>query len=259
VKKSTKDEALAILTTGVPTLSIDYENRRQVFVESYHDVQFYEQLYHKLQDHLVPEVSLNFIASGAGGQGNSPQVRDVVNKLHQGGSRTVYGIVDWDLTNSGNERVKVLGQGNRYSIENYILDPVLVAAFLLREKWIERRMIGLNDQEAYIHVSRLDSSRLQRIADFVVDKVKHHVLEAREDKNLPYHYLSGQVVNLPKWFLQMQGHQLEATLKEVFPELKRFQREPDLKLEILAKVVDDIPSLIPRDLLSLLEEIQDIP
>jgi hypothetical protein len=91
--------------------------------------------------------------------------------LHQGGSRTVYGIIDWDLTNSSNERIKVLGQGNRYSIENYILDPVLVAAFLLREKWIERSMIGLNDNESYIHFATFDSCRLQGIADFVVSRL----------------------------------------------------------------------------------------
>jgi ABC-type uncharacterized transport system ATPase component len=261
MQKSTKDKALSILTTGVPTLSIDYENRRQVFVESQYDVQFYEKLYKKLRDlreHLVPEISLNFIASGVGGKGNCDQVKNVVNQLHQGGSRTVYGIIDWDLTNSSNERIKVLGQGNRYSIENYILDPVLVAAFLLREKWIERSMIGLNDNESYIHFATFDSCRLQGIADFVVDKVKVHLPLALHDEKLPCQYLNGQTINLPKWFLQIQGHQLESGLKETFQELKRFQKESLLKSEIIAKVIDDIPSLIPYDLVFLFKEIQNI-
>jgi ABC-type branched-subunit amino acid transport system ATPase component len=257
MQKSTKDKALSILTTGVPTLSIDYENRRQVFVESQYDVRFYEQLYEKLREHLIPEISLNFIASGVGGKGNCDQVKDVVNQLEKGGSRTVYGIIDWDRTNSSSKRIKVIGKENRYSIENYILDPVLVAALLLREKWINRDEIGLDQHETYINFATFDKTRLQRIADFVVNKVEVH-LPALEYETLPCEYLGGQIINLPKWFLHTQGHSLEKTLKNVFPQLNRFQKEPDLKLEIIAKVIDDVPSLIPYDFVHLFKEIQNI-
>lgn len=261
MKKSTKDQALSILTTGVPTLSIDYENRRQVFVESRYDVHFYERLYEKLREQkdLTPEISLNFIASGVGGNGNCDQVKEVVNQLEKGGNRTVYGIIDWDLTNSGNERIKVLGKEKRYSVENYILDPVLIAAFLLREKWIERSEVGLSLHETYVNFATFDSTRLQKIADFVVNKVRVNVLPAlEEDDRLPCKYLGGQVINLPKWFLHTQGHDLEETLKNVFPKLRQFQKEPDLKLAIIAKVIDDVPSLIPYDLVALLQEIQTV-
>ncbi|WP_341730839.1 AAA family ATPase [Microcoleus sp. EPA2] len=258
IQKSTKDKALSILTTGVPTLSIDYENRRQVFVESHYDVQFYERLYEKLTEHLIPEVSLNFIASGVRGNGNCDQVKEVVNQLVKGGSRTVYGIIDWDLTNSGNERIKVLGRENRYSIENYILDPVLIAALLLREKWIERSEIGLSECETYINFATFDSTRLQDIADFVVNKVQLHISPAVGNDKLLCQYLGGQTINLPKWFLHRQGHDLETTLKDVFHKLKRFTKEPDLKWEIITKVIDDVPSLIPCDFLHLLKDIQGI-
>lgn len=258
MQKSTKDKALSILTTGVPTLSIDYENRRQVFVESHYDVRFYERLYEKLREHLIPEISLNFIASGVRGNGNCDQVKEVVNKLEKGGSRTVYGIIDWDLTNSGDERIKVLGKEKRYSVENYILDPVLVAAFLLREKWIERNEIGLSQHETYINFATFGATRLQEIADFVVNKVKVHVSPASEGDTLPCQYLGGQTINLPEWFLHTQGHHLETTLKNVFHELRRFQREPDLKSEIIAKVIDDVPSLIPYDFVHLFKEIQNV-
>lgn len=258
MQKTTKDRALSILTTGVPTLSVDYENRRQVFVESHYDVQFYERLYEKLREHLIPEVSLNFIASGTGGNGSCEQVKDVVNKLKNGGSRTVYGIIDWDSINCGNERIKVLGKGNRYSIENYILDPVLVAAFLLREKWIERSEIGLSMHENYTSFVNFDNTRLQDVADFIVNKVKPHISSTVEDNKLSCQYLSGQVISLPKWFLYTQGHDLETNLKNAFQELKRFQKESQLKLEIIAKVIDDVPSLIPYDFVCLLKEIQNI-
>ncbi|MBE8990161.1 AAA family ATPase [Nostoc sp. LEGE 12450] len=257
LQKITKDKALAILTTGVPTLSIDYENRRQIFVESQNDVLCYEQIYKKIKDKLLPEISLNFISSGVGGQGNCDQVKDVVNKLHSGGNRTVYGIIDWDLKNYETERVKVMGQENRYSIENYILDPILVAALLLREKWIERSMVGLNDDETYINLGKFDSSRLQVVADFIVKKVGEHIMPQNEADKQSCEYISGQSINLPLWFLQIQGHQLEDTLKKIFPQLNRFKQEPQLKKEILSKVIDDVPELIPKDFIVLFQEIQD--
>jgi len=260
LQKTTKDKALAILTTGVPTLSIDYKNRRQVFVESQYDAQFYEIIYNKLKNDLrYPEISLNFISSGVAGQGNCDQVEEVVNKLYEGGNRTVYGIIDWDKKNDGNERVKVLGHGKRYSIENYILDPLLLGAFLIREKWIERDEIGFNSNETYVDIAKFDNDRLQVVANFIVSKVKNFSPPTSEEKNISCEYVGGQVISLPLWFLQIQGHELEKTLTDIFPKLRGLQkRQSQLKLEILRKVVDDIPTLIPKDLISLFEKIKDV-
>jgi hypothetical protein len=259
LQKTTKDKALAILTTGVPTLSIDYNNRRQVFVESQYDVQFYEIIYNKLKNYLIyPEISLNFISSGVSGQGNCDQVEEVVNKLYEGGNRTVYGIIDWDKKNNGNERVKVLGHGKRYSIENYIFDPLLLGAFLIREKWIKRDEIGFNSNETYVDIAKLDNDRLQVVANFIVSKVKNFVPPTSEEKNISCEYVGGQVISLPFWFLQIKGHELEEILTNIFPQLKRFQKQSQLKLEILRKVVDDIPTLIPKDLISLFNEINNV-
>ncbi|MBD1935724.1 AAA family ATPase [Microcoleus sp. FACHB-68] len=259
LQKTTKDKALALLTTGVPTLSIDYENRRQVFVESQYDVQFYERIYEKLKDKLIPGISLNFISSGVAGKGNCEQVKEVVNRLYEGGNKTVYGIIDWDLKNQGNNRVRVLGKENRYSIENYIFDPLILTAFLLREKWIKRSEVGLSENETYIHVAHFDNSRLQLVADFIVDKVRTtYAPPQTEEEKQTCEYISGQSINLPVWFLQINGHQLENTIKETFPELKRFQKEDKLKREILLKVVDDIPQLLSKDFISLFSAIQNV-
>ncbi|MGB3694924.1 MAG: hypothetical protein WBG70_12935 [Spirulinaceae cyanobacterium] len=58
------------------------------------------------------------------------------------------------------------------------------------------------------------------------------------------------------WYLQTQGHELERILKEVFPKQKRFSRESALKLEILSKVVDDLPTLLSQDFVDLFLYIQ---
>jgi hypothetical protein len=174
----------------------------QVFVESLNDVLFYERLYEKSRSHLIPEISLNFIASGVSGSGSSSQVKEVVNKLHKSGNQTVYGIVDWDLVNQGNDRVKVLGRGNRYSIENYIFDPLLLAAFLLRDKSIERSMIGLSDSENYFHLSEVDNTRLQRVADFIIEKVRVNLQPKLGEDRVSCECRGGQAIDLPLWYLQ---------------------------------------------------------
>jgi AAA domain, putative AbiEii toxin, Type IV TA system len=264
LKKTTKDKALAILTAGVPTLSIDYENRRQVFVESSYDVSFYEKIYEKLKDkasanHLIPEISLDFISSGLSRKGGScAQVKKIVNTLYRCGNKNVYGIIDWDLKNQGNPRIKILGKNKRYSIENYILDPLLVAAFLLREKWINRLSLGLNKDEVYTDLRNFDNARLQIVANFIVDKVRNHISPLSEGTQVSCTYAGGQLIQIPEWFLQIQGHQLEKILKEIFKELKRFTKEFELKNEITRKIVDDIPSLISKDLILLFQEIQDV-
>lgn len=258
VQKISKDKALSILTAGVPTLSINYENRRQVFVESQYDAKFYEKIYEKLRGRLVQEISLNFISSGVGGQGNCQQVKEVVNQLYCRGNRTIYGIVDWDLSNNGNERVKVLGLGQRYSIENYLLDPLLVAAFLLREKWIDRSTLGLCEEEVYTQIALFGSDRLQRLANFIVHKLEANSTSQVEDTRQECEYVGEQKIDLPTWLLHMQGHELESLLKQTFPELNRFRQEGQLNQEILLKVVDDMPTLLSKDFIDLFQQIQSV-
>jgi ABC-type cobalamin/Fe3+-siderophores transport system ATPase subunit len=257
IVKATKDETLQILTTGVPTLSINYENRRQVFVESKYDALFYEKVYEKLRNKLVPEISINFISSGVGGSGSCEQVKEIVNALTSYGNRSIYGIIDWDLRNIGNEYVKVLGKDKRHSIENYIFDPILLAAFLHRERYIDRAQIGLNREDRYTDFSGFDNIRLQAIANFIVDQV---MMKAgiHADSNLQeIEYVGGRKVNLPTRFFTIQGHELEDIVKEIFPQLKRYRREGELKSEIINKVIDDIPDFIPKEILSVLSEIQN--
>ncbi len=257
IAKTTKDSLLRILTSGVPTLSIIYENRRQVFVESKYDVEFYGKAYEKLREKLVPKISLNFISSGVGGQGSCEQVKEVVNKLAEYGNQFIYGIIDWDTRNEGNKFIKVLGKGIRYSMENYIFDPVLLAAFLLRERFIDRASLGLDEGDRYTDFSSFEDTKLQAIVDFIVNQVETKLDNISETGLQEAEYVNGKKVKLPSWFLKIQGHQLESIIKDLFPQLRRYQREGDLKREIINKVIDDIPEFISKDVLTVLSEVQD--
>lgn len=254
LQKVGKDEALSILTNGVPTLSINYENRRQIFVESQYDVMFYGQIYKKLQDISPSQISLNFISTGE--KGGCDRVKTIVNDLNKNGNKTVYGILDWDLKNQKTAKIKVLGQGSRYSIENYILDPILLSSLLLLESHIQRSDIGLNNNESFFDIPKLDDDRLQKIADFMVDKLIAHKPADSSYKDRKCEYVCGKSVLLPSWFLEIQGHELEQILKDTFPPLKRYRNESDLKKEVIKKVIDHVPDLIPKDFQTLFDEIK---
>jgi AAA ATPase domain len=59
-----KRQAINILTYEIPTLSIDFSGRRQVFVESLYHAERYDKLYRTLSSRIASERSLGFIAVG---------------------------------------------------------------------------------------------------------------------------------------------------------------------------------------------------
>jgi ABC-type Mn2+/Zn2+ transport system ATPase subunit len=257
LEKSTKDQALKILTAGVPSFSVNYENRRQVFVESKYDVIFYEKIYNKLKSNLIKDISLNFISSGVAGIGNCDQVIDIVDRLTSFGNKFIFGIIDWDRKNKPNEHVLVLGHSERYSLENYIFDPILLCAILLSERIIERTDLGLTNNETYSEFRNLSNTQLQFMSDFIMGRVSDK-FDTTKSVTKRVVYVNKSEVMVPEWYLENQGHALEAIIKAKFPQLNKFNKEEGLKKEIIYKIIDDIPEFIPHDLLILFQKIQDM-
>ncbi len=264
IEKANKDKALKILTSGVPSFSVNYENRRQVFVESHYDVAYYEKMYHQLSDFLIPEISLSFISSGESRTdkngikvSNCDQVINITETLRNAGNKFVSGIIDWDSSHTSSEKVKVLGNGNRYSIENYILDPLLVGALLLREKIVSKEELNLKTNETYIDLKHFEAKRLQFIADFVVGKIST-VVNPTDNTLQNVKLLNDIEINLPLWYLHHQGHTLEEQILKAFPQLNAIKKgkEDVLKMEILNKVVDDIVGILAKDILEVLQCVQ---
>lgn len=266
IEKTTKDKALKILNAGVPSFSVNYENRRQVFVESQNDVFFYERIYKKLFSQLEPEISLSFISSGESKTdkngmpvSNCEQVKNIVDILRNSGNNFVWGIIDRDEKNTSKDYIRVLGNGTRYSIENYLLDSLLIGAFILREKIVSREEFNLTNNESFFDLRNFESLRLQLISNFVVEKVAKFV-NPPDDSILKVKILNGLEIEIPKWYLDMQGHELEEKILKAFPKLNEIKRnnEVALKLAVIDKVVDDLPELVSIDLLEIFKEVQSV-
>lgn len=287
-RKSGKDEALRHLTTGVPALSIAYEHRRQVFVESEYDAQFYEQIYIAHREKFIPEISLEFIPVGQKKGGGCDRVRYIVEHLSEAGNPWVYGLVDRDIGQSGTERVKIAGL--KHSIENYLYDPVFLAVHLRRwDLWQDCKFRELYarppgelfdmGQESIEQLCTYISEKIlgtlfqmhERIEKNIVSKaewenIEHIVSWARENfkveagrfvwsgQDLIVEYAGGTKISQPRWLSDMRGHDLEYVARETFSELKSHKNRPSGNARQAHLL--DMPSLAPADVLTTLGSIQ---
>ena len=264
MEKCPKSKALSILTAGVPTLSISYEGRRQVFVESKSDAKLYEKLYLSYKDEINSERSLTFIEVGhtdkSGAETNSgcAQVNRIVSSLVENGNESVLGLVDWDGEVEPINRIKVLSANVRDGIESLMFDPVLIAAAAIKENVAFCRAKGLiTATDSYASISEWDSPAWQKAVDTVQSLIVG-VEQPSADK-LDITYLNGMVLSLRKDYLHMDDHALEAAVTNTFGFLKpKNTRAGGLMNHIHDSILSDYPKLLPMDLLdtfdSLLEE-----
>jgi len=258
LEKTTKDRALSLLTSGVPSLSVSYENRRQVFVESKYDQILLEGIYLRVSKNIPSDISLVFMCPGLDGSAGCSQVIEIVERLASFGNPYVYGVIDWDKKNKSSNHIRVLGDTARYSIENYILDPLILSAYLLREKIVDKGSFSLSEEETYLDIRGFEGEKLQALVDSIVSAVEGVLKNDTESDFVECSLINGYKVSIPRWYLYCQGHELEDCIKEIYKPLKRFQREGELKRDILNKVVDDLPSLLSADFITLFKSLKGL-
>lgn len=247
IEKTSKSAALNILTCGVPTVSLDFEGRRQVVVESARDARLYERIYRQIKSKLNSERSLEFIGVGKtpnDGSGCS-QVMHIVESLTKSGNKTVFGLVDWDNANVEGNRIFVLAAKRRYSLENCLLDPLLVAILIMRDAPTFLPSKGLDQISSYLWFKDRNTAELQQ----VVDGIANHVLpQARDGSKVPLEYMGGMKLLVDRRYLTVRGHDLERRLIEVFPPLNRNAGEAGrLMGYVVESVCLDYPEYIPSD------------
>lgn len=241
--RASRDQALRDLTVGIPTLSVRIENRRQVFVESEYDEACYESFYRLLKHRIASDFSLQFIASGKGGQGNAQAVKHLVTSLRGAGNDSVFGIVDRDSRQGAPEGVHFLA--GRYSVENLVLDPLVIGTFLLREGIVSMSDIGLPD---HLRHFELQEAQAQQIVDFVASKI---VAPDDDTTQVTVAHVGGFATAVPRFCLDIQGHGLTQRLTTAFPRLNGFGT--GLMRAVVERSVGDRPDFAPQDVVQLLE------
>lgn len=252
VEKVSRSVALSILTAGVPTLSVSFDGRRQVLVESRTDAALYDLLYQRYKGNLASERSLIFLEvgrdqSGQEQNGGCDQVIRFVKFLSEGGNQSVLGLIDWDGKREHTTRVHVLSHSVRNGLESLLLDPRLLVAVVCREHLeFAREKCILSAEDTYISLSCWSNERWQ----VAVHRIQELVLGNTELKTTIYvSYLDGVSLKISKDYLHLDDHALQGLVVEAFGFLKpKNKRAGDLMTHVAATVLADYPDFLPSDL-----------
>lgn len=250
--KITKQQAVNILTKDLDNVRLSIENRRQVFVESKYDVGFYNRLYKCLSVNYVFTTVPFFLPAKSGDGSNCQDVKDIVNALRKHGNDLVYGIIDYDGQNHGNQYVCVVGGGKRYAIDNYIFDPIYVAFLLIREHVVTSENMGVGKSVTFTLLHTLTHNELQTMIDYVASS-----LGFNDANKMSYNVLaepdSYEVAS--EWFT-IQGHELEEKILQKWPKLngvKARHGDDYLKNYVLDNVIVEFPQFIAQEIKDLFE------
>ena len=261
IKKITKKDAILALTSGLNTLAVYYENNKQVFVEAKNDMAALKYVFHVALQHnwlKSNEIQLHFINVGEeSGDGGCSEVKNIVSDLCKAGNQTVYGLIDWDIKNAPKDRIFVLGRGNRYALDNYLMDPISVSLLFLEES-VEKQKIGFATDDAIISFGSKTVDEIQAIIDSILTHLSSSIPpELRTDSTLiDYSIMDGRVFKLPKWFMIIRGHDLVDYYKHAFPFLNKYRSEEVLYRKVLDVSYANYPGLIPKDIVDSLIDIQ---
>lgn len=263
IEKISRTAAVSLLTAGVPTISMSFDGRRQVFVESRTDAYLYDMLYQRTKSRIASERSLVFIQVGntsdSGGEHNSgcAQVLRLVETLVNAGNITVFGLVDWDGERQPTARVQVLSPGVRDGLESLLFDPALLVALIIRENATFAIARGiLRPTETYISLGAWGAKRWQEAINVMQNLI---VPTANTGDTLSVTYSNKMVLAIQREYLHLDDHTLETKIVDVFGFLRpKNRRAGDLMRYVVETVITEFPDLVPADLLATFQALLDV-
>lgn len=230
--------AIDLLLEGVNTIALDPSNTKQVFVESDVDANIYTKLYqyYKRQGSVSSEIDLAFISSGnkkSVNTGSCSVVKKTVKALRQNGNTRIFGLVDQDGKNEcQSDGIYTL---KRYSIENYILDPLVMlkAVFSMSENREYSANIFPKDKvNSPSDVDKLSESVLQKYVDHLADYLG---FENAEKTSVSYGKIN---IELPSVFITTKGHYLADVYRKKLQFLKYYDTDEKLMIKIIGNLND---------------------
>lgn len=261
LKRVSRGWALNVLTEGVPSLAIAFEGRRQVFVEAPVDAKILSIVYQNLKPSLPSERSLEFISVGTRDShgreegGGKDNVIRVVRELSKAGNISIFGLIDWDGTNTPEARVHVLGFNNRNGLENFVLDPLLLLAHIIYDHKDKLEYMGLS-QDLKFHSFQENIKIVQKSIEIISRKV---FPEINDDVQFELvEYLDGSKIKVYRRWLVEDDHKLAGHVINAFPMLRRFNKggwnaESGLMLRIVQTVLNEKPNIAPLNLVKVFE------
>jgi AAA15 family ATPase/GTPase len=265
-EKVDKATAITSLTAGLNGLFVSYEHRRQVFVESNKDQAYYESIYQLLvlEGNMRKDVHLTFISSGIlkvdqnGDRiATCDQVVAAVNVLRVENNH-IFGIVDWDLERDDSDFLKVMGKSKRYSIDNYLLDPLLLGLLLLKNLKITADKLNVPGFK-YVNAQHITTEQAQAIVDFICLEI-NKTTKSTDLGTDKVKLLNGIEINTPTWFLMYHGHKLEKIIVKTFPSLidiAKVFKGKNLNQIMIDTVISDFPGLMSKDFEEILKSIEN--
>lgn len=259
IDKISKDDSLRDLTYGVPNLSIDYKNHRQIFVEGPSDNRYYRELFN-VDDINTPYTFRPYFINAGGRGSNVTHVQSFVFQLRKAGNDKVYGIIDWDLSNDPKANIVVHGHRTFYALENCLFNPIYIIAYHLKqddpdkyyEQWKIPRSIN-----AFEVGKTLGSPELQLLVDTVIEEInkKYPSISNLGTDLVDFKFLNDKSIRLPKWYLHKQGDALGKIIKETYPLLKgKFANESTMEEAFTRMVIDSYP-FVPKASIDLLRQL----
>ncbi|WP_430816403.1 AAA family ATPase [Carboxylicivirga sp. RSCT41] len=206
-----------------------------VFVEDNDDVEFYRTILSVSE--IAKESNINFMPTSNGEvNGGKDRVKEWVNRFSSFNS-VIKGIIDKDRGNlEYNEENKLLIL-NRYSIENYLFDPVIMYCFILNSKDSQLSNINHLDLDAGLEhkISNCDTETLQKAVDSILsimnsvvsvddaiegfhydNSSKNLKITSELNEIIEVKYLNGHNLKIPKWIVEARGKDLRNLYKSKF-------------------------------------------
>lgn len=249
-EKVSRKRAVGILTQDLTSFHISIDNRRQVFVESPYDVEYYNKVFNLLNEDfgLLPM----FLEPHSHNGTNCTDVIEIVKDLRNKGNDLVYGIIDYDNKNSEDNFTLVLGENKRYAIDNYVFDPILVAFLLIYEKICTSEEMGAGFHK-FVDLGNATDEEVQSMIDYVALQ-----LSMTSTTKVDFTTQNGKNFHVPEDYFTTQGHELETRIKDKWPALKAIAKNKDnlLKNHVLDRVADAFPQFLSIDFIDLFRKIK---
>ena len=274
IKKVSKTEAVIDISPRAIVLTLPI---RQIFCESNTDINFYTQIWSQLRKNSLFGRQLLFSSIGKANQSSDClMVRQLVN-LFSGGrgySDTKFsygGMVDRDYTiiTDCDERTGLF-KLTRYSIENYVFDPLNIAHYFTRfPTWFNSEIA--NEIKSFLSTT----TNPQQIADLFFKLLRPLVNDHLSDKGSlelrqfiglgfdadddliePVEFSTPNItLSYPKWFLRAKGHLIEECFSNLFGTRKVWNT-----MNILKSIRRDetCELVVPRDLQDLIFELANV-